>query len=245
MCSAVKMTAAPPRKRCRSVSHAGVGRPRVSRVLRSRPQMTDAVSSPHATNPVARARNHHSCEFMSLAPGSLRSAAVRLRHGREVDHARCGRGWRRRRGHARRRPLDDDDGRRRWRGGGGWNRRRGGRSRGGHDVHQHHGRTHADACCEHATTHRRVASSDVDGRSRRSWLGLRSPSGRCRLASLSERGKAGRALVAGRVRPISRHVHHRRARCRDRRRPRASRRMSRQSMTGRSSRLPRPARRRR
>src|SRR6185369_12197441 len=61
------MTAAPPRKRCRSVSHAELGRPRVKHVLSSKPQMTDAVRSPHATKPVARARNHHSCVFISSA----------------------------------------------------------------------------------------------------------------------------------------------------------------------------------
>ena len=55
MWTARKTTAAPPRKRCRSSSQAGRGRPRSTRVLSARPQSTLAARSAHVTMPAARA----------------------------------------------------------------------------------------------------------------------------------------------------------------------------------------------
>src|SRR5438034_122913 len=56
-CTAVNMVASPPRKRCRSSVHAGLGRcPNALALLEmARPHTTDAVSSAHAMSPAARA----------------------------------------------------------------------------------------------------------------------------------------------------------------------------------------------
>ena len=63
----VKIRARPPRKRCRSNSHAGLGWPPITRVDRASPQMTEAAARPHATMPAARAAYHVICDVIGLA----------------------------------------------------------------------------------------------------------------------------------------------------------------------------------
>src|SRR4051794_29273481 len=72
---AVNVSAAAPRKRCRSRSHAGRGRRPSALVLRARPQRTLADSRAQVTRPLARATYHHSWLVMAPLSGPHLSGA--------------------------------------------------------------------------------------------------------------------------------------------------------------------------
>src|SRR5689334_14923965 len=70
-CTPTKATASAPRNRCRLRIHAGVGRRPSARVARRSPHTIPARSSPHETNPLARAAYQVMCDDMAQLPPVL------------------------------------------------------------------------------------------------------------------------------------------------------------------------------
>ena len=79
--TAVNITAAPPRKRCRSSIQFGRSRPRLF-VEIARPHSTLAASNTHPTMPLARAMYQYSCSLMTSSPMVRRGRGARRRRGR-------------------------------------------------------------------------------------------------------------------------------------------------------------------